>query len=286
MNLISKVFSAAALATVATGASAAPFYIDLTGTGIGSVADPTGTAVNATSTSLKDEMTLKYQSSTAIDFGGDGILNAGDSIVTTGGLAAGNVSENVITSLNPGQVLGGGFFDNGYGTNWILSFGFDNLAGTVNGFTSGFPTLDYDSGTIHMYISTDGTTFTNFMDLIVEDSFLQGGANLQVVGAVSFTGIANSFTGMFHDEDGVSFYDTWLANGTNSLSLNFAIDQNTNPQAPGTTITPTANGQIITSNHDGSITFSSVPEPASLALLGIGLMGYSISSSRKKQIKS
>jgi hypothetical protein len=236
------------------------------------VADPTGTAVNSTSTSLKDEFTIKYQSSTTVNFGGDGILNAGDVVTTKGGLDVGNVASNLVTSLNPGQVGVNGFFDNGFNNNWFLSFKFDNLGGTVDSVVSGFPALHYDSGVIHMLISNNGSTFTNFMDLVVLNSFLQGGVNLEVVGAVSFSGISNAFVNTFHDATGTSFYDTWLANGTNFLTMNFAIDQNTNPQAA--TVTPIANGEIISSNHDGSVAFGSVPEPGSLALIGIGLLGF------------
>ncbi|NOT11555.1 MAG: PEP-CTERM sorting domain-containing protein [Methylococcaceae bacterium] len=285
MNTIHKILGATTLLMTMGAASASPFYID---NGVNFQPDTSiPTKVNATSTSIKNELTVKYQSSTNITFGADGILSVGDAIATSGGLAVGNISENAVTSLNPGQgIFGNGFADNGLDINWSLSFSFTDLTGTVTGFDSSvptFPLVHYTGGTINFLYTTDGSTFNNFMDLLVTDS-TSIGPNLSVTGNIDFTSVTNlDNVELFHTADGVSFYDAWLAGGVNALS--FIIDQNTNPNVA--TFAPIFSGTDlvganIQTNHDGSVTFAAVPEPVTLAMLGLGLMGFSAFSRRKK----
>lgn len=283
MNKVHTLLGATALAFSAGAANAATFYID---NGVNfapnpTFVDPGGEKVNNTSTSIKEEMTLKYRSSTDITYANGASLAVGDAVTTKGGLfnGLGGGSENIITSLNPGQVGQFGSADNGFNSNWFLSFTFDDLSGKVNGIVDGFPTLHYDSGTIKMLYSLDGSTWFNFMNFLVTDSALNtaGSPNLSLTGNIDFTGVDLTYANLFHDADsGISYYDFWLANGKTTMTFN--VDQNTNPARA--TITPTAGGLNITSNHDGSVT-TQIPEPGVLALLGFGLMGFAGSSRRK-----
>ncbi len=280
-----KLLAVSALIAAGTStAQAGQFYID---NGVDFAPDTVPpTKVNATSTALKNQMTLKYQSSTDIFFSDPAAgLQFGDTIVTSGGLAVGNIFENIITSLNPSQVGPFGSADNGFGNDWNISFTLDNLVGTVNGFVGGFPTLSYTGGTIEMLYTTDfGATYNNFMDLEVQTSSLVGGANLELRGLVDFTNVDAGFEDLLHLADGTSFYDAWQQ--VPPLEIVFIVDQNTDPNAA--VITPFGDdglgnpeGITIASNHDGSLTFQAVPEPSTVALLGLGLLGFGVKLRKK-----
>lgn len=273
---IRKILGTTVLFLAAGSVNASDFYID---NGANFAADTdTPTKVNDNSTGVKEQMTVKYQSSTDFFFGGNGVLDVGDSIVTQGGLAVGGPAENLVTSLNPGQVGIFGNADNGFNTDWFLSFSFTDLTGTVNGFDGAFPTVSYTGGTINFLYSDTGANWVNFMDLIVTGSALIGGANLDVFGNIDFTTVdGGAPVGLFHDAaTGLSFYDIWLAGGSSVLSFN--IDQNTDPNEA---VFSDINGGInIKTNHDGSVEFN-VPEPATLALMGIGLIGFGGASRRR-----
>lgn len=281
----------AALALTAAGvANAGLFYLD-----IGTDFAPSGIGqVTPTSTSMKNEFLYAYQSNTTVtDLTSNGI-SAGDTTVTNGGLAVGGfnltgLSSNQITGFLPNQV-GQNNSNNGFGTDWNLSFSISGLAGVVTGIVSGLPVISYGPGLLEMYLTFDaGTTFINFMDIQLAGGVMLPGTSL-LSGTADFTNVDASYNNLFHSGTQTclgssGFFDIWTNCGVGT-DINFVADFNTNPlvtviTGPTGTNPPTF---LVASNHDGSGTFD-IPEPGSLALLGLALAGLGMTQRRRNSAK-
>lgn len=290
--MMKKTLLALSLLGLTGSAVASPFYVD-TGTNWDGETTGTSDKVCDTCTSMKDEITYIYQSnSTTVDTNNDGQLSAGDTIFTSGGLAVGSLSNNVVTGFNPSQNFSNDN-DNGYGgTNWLLSFSFTGLIGTVTEYTPGVSLeLAYGPfGTFDLFYTTDGVTFQNFMDIQVTGAVTGSGGTL-LTGLIDFTNVDAlpvSMYNLFHSGGATcngltGFYDIW-ANcdgvGLPLLEINFLADFNTNA-ADITVVDNGAAGATLAGNHDGSAVFN-VPEPSTLALFGGTLLLLGASARRRK----
>tara|TARA_R110001583_G_scaffold14826_1_gene61703 strand:- start:5339 stop:6232 length:894 start_codon:yes stop_codon:yes gene_type:complete len=293
-----KLLLASALALTTTVAVADPIYLDV-GFDFGGNAN---FAVDGNTTGWVDQLTHLYQSESNIvdlddsfDFvNASSLLTDGDTITTNGGFSDfDSLSQNLITGLNPSSNPFGGPSDNAIGDDWGLTFTINNLVGTIAGGANQF--LNYTSGAINFfYYDTSMGATTDFIELftinvtgsglIASGSFIAGTLSdfgTDMVGdgadAVLAGNVFNSQLGGFKD-----YADSQTSP---DLAINSLIDYNTeNLQASDITLNGTdGDGHaLVTINgqHDGSMTFS-VPEPTSLAILGLGLLGFAASSRKK-----
>ncbi|WP_260295625.1 PEP-CTERM sorting domain-containing protein [Sedimenticola hydrogenitrophicus] len=286
-----KTLLALSLLGLTGSAVATPFYVD-TGVNWNGETTLTSDKVCDTCTSSKDEIAYLYQSvSTTNDTDGSGGLSAGDTIFTDGGLAVGDIINNQVTGFNPNEVFGIAN-NNGYGSDWLLTFSFTGLVGTVVEYTPGTSLeLAYGAfGNFDLYYTTDGVTLQNFMDIQVTGAVTGSGGTL-LSGVVDFSNVDAlpvSTYNLFHSQGGTcngltGFYDIWLnCDGIANplLEITFLADFNTN----ASTIVVTDNGAagaILQGNHDGSAVFN-VPEPSTLALFGGTLLLLGASARRRK----
>lgn len=281
---------------LAAPAIAQPIYIDI-GSNFGGNANK---AAGPTTTGFINELQFNYNSwSTVFDSNNDLTVGAGDIITSTGGLKGSGFNNfadffgtNLITKLLPAF----GPSDNGFGSLWHLSFGFDNLVGVIDSFGG----VQWQSGTISFYATTDVNScvssntigcFTQLFDMKV-----LGGGNIP--SGTVLTGYLDNFNET-DDFNGVVAGDVFnLKRGATSSSFldvhnelalkgqqqafNFRVDQNVTDLPGFKSYDPAT--QTITlqqAEHRGGLSFS-VPEPTSVAVLGLGLLGLGFSRRNKK----
>ncbi|OWQ93082.1 hypothetical protein CDN99_00825 [Roseateles aquatilis] len=304
--------AALALTAAAIPAMAAPLYID---TGADFAADPNGSTRTANFTTLGYTGTLATSiylgspatpGTTVIDTNIPSVMNfygfsAGTHTTLSGGTASFNYpnfpSQNNIDSLNnPSSTDLNGFtggasfpqygFGNvgGVGGAWGLTYSYQIVGKTVDRdgdgvsdyvqYTGGIFSLIYQGG------ASDPNTGKEVLRLIVTGSDIQL-TNLNVSGYVDYsTNGGDTFVqNFFNSGDGLgSLYSNWLLN---NISVSWVLNTNVDPPIPtASQLWNTGSALIRQSDLNGTLAIN-VPEPGSLALVGLALAGLGFAQRRR-----
>lgn len=265
------------------------------------VADPVNT--NFGSSGI-EELIFAYNSQSLVtDSDSDGILSIGDTIQSYGGSTAGgfNALPSVLVA-NPslpdyGSVLLNnvtGFSPtpvpslDGYGNDYRFTFFFNDLMGEFDGtdFAYSSGTLQFGVFSFNAVATGLAVGFHNLFDMNIASGGLQ---NVAGQAKQVFSGNIDNFANGAGDDFTITkgtnekTLSDWAALGNVYWDSNQTVTAGLNglPSVPAEITFASKGAQtLIAANHTGRLSMS-VPEPTSIAILGLGLLGLAGARRRK-----
>lgn len=269
MNKLNKFLCAAAIATVSNFAMADAIIIE------------TGTDYDAGSaTGVFTALDVEVTDATSTLIGG----------ACAGGLCA-PLPTSSFTEAGSGFVDGllpSGFpaiYDNELGKDWGLAFDYTGLTGD---FSSGVPVFDA-GGYVDLYY-LEGVTSEQVLRLNIEGGGPALGETV-MYGTVDYSWLATAtdtgntaadattfFQSTIASNGKTNFYDIWADTSTQNIFwlFDFTIVGNNDTPFVGDAISASR-----TTDLNGPLVFS-VPEPTSIAIIGLGLLGLAGASRRRR----
>lgn len=274
--------------------TAAVVALSFTGT---AVADPISwnDTWGNSATNLINEFVFAYNSQSLVsDTNGNNLLDAGDTIVSAGGFGSAGF-DSLLTplsglgfdSINSNQVTG--FSPNpfpamvGYGTDYLFTFSFKNLVGQYNGTDFVYNTGAINFG-VFSALTANGLT-AGFNSLFNIDLSYGGPDNSLGQQKQIFNGLVNTPTNGAGSAFSINHLGSnktlneWLALGDVRMNSNQTVSGGIGG-FNATNVTFVNGVGILAANHTGRMSIN-VPEPTSIAILGLGLLGF-VGSRRRK----